>query len=158
MKRKTLAWSLRAIEVIVALIVAAVYGFLIPWMLRGMGSTHPECAGWVGPGIAVLSVTAVPVVIALVCFWIICGNIAADRSFCRQNARLLTVIGVSALADALYCLVIFAALCVIDARPAALAAALCVTLFGLAMAMASFLLSHLVEKASAMEEEIQLTV
>lgn len=159
MKRETLAKSLKAIEVFLTFIVAMFYFLLVPQTVIVLGEQFPEFAYLVRPGIAAISVSAIPVVISLVCFWRICTNIGADCSFCMDNAKKLTLIGVCALADAVYCFAFFGFLFAVGAfNPSVLVIALCTTIFGLAVAMAAFLLAHLVEKASAMEEEIKFTV
>ena len=159
MNRKSLARCLKGIVCFLMVVGIAVYAGMIPDMVHSAAKSFPELAYLATPCIVLASLTALPVLLALYEFWNICTRIAQDRSFCRENARGMTVIGACALADTVYCFGITVFLCVKGAsNPGVLLVMMGVMVVGLAIAVAAFLLSHLVEKASAMEEEIQLTV
>ena len=104
-------------------------------------------------------ILAVPFYIALACFWRICCNIAADRSFCVENAKMCSRISVCALIDSVLCflLMLFSGIFHL-LRTGYLLASVLLTLGGLAVAVAAALLSHLIEKAVRLQEENELTI
>ena len=91
-----------------------------------------------------------PIAVALVLFWKICTEIGRDNSFCHQNARWLSGIGVCALIDTGYCAVGTVTLEIIAGSP--------IWLLGTAVCVAAFLLSHLVLKAADLKSENDLTI
>lgn len=117
----------------------------------------PELSWLVTPGIIAISLSAVPIAIALALFWRICTEIGRDNSFCYQNARWLSGIGVCALVDTAYCAVGTVTLEIIAGSPIwLLGTVVCVA--GLGIALAAFLLSHLVLKAADLKAENDLTI
>ena len=109
------------------------------------------------PGIAAVSLSAVPIVIALVLFWRICTEIGRDNSFCHKNAGRLTAIGFCALIDTGYCAVGTVTLEILVGS-AIWVLGLGVCTVGMSIALAAFLLSHLVLKAADMKAENDLTI
>lgn len=159
MNRKTLARCLKGIVCFLILVGVAVYAGMVPDLIRDAARRFPEFAHLATPMIVLISLTALPVALALYELWNICTRIARDRSFCRENARGMAVIGVCALTDTVYCFGIAVFLSLKGAsNPGVLVMMLGVIVVGLLIAVAAFLISHLVEKASAMEEELELTV
>ena len=133
------------------------YAAIFPSRIREIGLEEPELAWLVTPGIIAISLSAVPIAIALVLFWKICTEIGRDNSFCHQNARWLSGIGVCALIDTGYCAIGTVTLEIIAGSPIwLLGTAVCMV--GLAIALAAFLLSHLVLKAADMKDENDLTI
>ncbi len=147
----------RTLKGVVALMAAVYYAAIFPSRIREIGLEEPELAWLVTPGIIAISLSAVPIAIALVLFWKICTEIGRDNSFCHQNARWLSGIGVCALIDTGYCAIGTVTLEIIAGSPIwLLGTAVCMV--GLAIALAAFLLSHLVLKAADMKDENDLTI
>ena len=111
----------------------------------------------VTPGIAAVSLSAIPVAIALALFWRICTEIGRDNSFCRRNARWLSGIGFCALLDTGYCAVGTVTIELLVGSPIWILG-MGVCMVGLAIALAAFLLSHLVLKAAELKDENDLTI
>ena len=157
MKRVGLVRTLKGVIVLLAGMVAVYYVEIFPARIQEVGLLEPEFAWLVTPGIIAISLSAVPIAIALVLFWMICTEIGRDNSFCHKNARWLSGIGICALIDTGYCAVGTVTLELIAGSPIwLLGTAVCVV--GLAIALAAFLLSHLVLKAADLKAENDLTI
>lgn len=160
MGRVGLVRTLKGLIVFIAVMAAFCYIEVFPQKIiefGEMGRQNTLVPFLVTPGVIAVSVSAVPVVIALVLFWMICTEIGRDNSFCYKNARLLTGIGLCALVDTGYCAVGTVTLEILVGSPVwVLGLGVCVV--GLAIALAAFLLSHLVLKAADMKAESDLTI
>ena len=157
MKRVGLVRTLKGVVAFLAVMAAVYYAAIFPSRIREIGLEEPELAWLVTPGVIAISLSAVPIAIALVLFWKICTEIGRDNSFCHQNARWLSGIGVCALIDTGYCAIGTVTLEIIAGSPIwLLGTAVCMV--GLAIALAAFLLSHLVLKAADMKDENDLTI
>lgn len=157
MKRLGLVRTLKGTIVFIAVMLAVCYIEIFPSRIQEMGRENADAAWLVTPGIVAISVSAVPIVIALVLFWRICTEIGRDNSFCHQNAHRLSAIGFCALIDTGYCAVGTVTLEILAGSPVWLLG-LCVCAAGLAIALAAFLLSHLVLKAADLKAENDLTI
>lgn len=95
----------------------------------------------------------------LVLGWRISSNIGADKSFSRENAKLLKWISYLAAGDAAFFFVGNIVLLLLSmSHPSVALGSLFVVFAGVAIAMAAAALSHLVLKAAAIEEENDLTI
>ena len=157
MKRVGLLRTLKGVVAFLAVMAAVYYAAIFPSRIREIGLEEPELAWLVTPGIIAISLSAVPIAIALVLFWKICTEIGRDNSFCHRNASRLSGIGFCALIDTGYCAVGTVTLEILVGSPIWLLG-LGVCTVGLAIALAAFLLSHLVLKAADMKAENDLTI
>lgn len=156
MKRIGLVRTLKGTIIFLAVMTAVCYALIFPQRIQEAGLVY-NAAWMVTPGIAAVSVSAVPIAIALVLFWKICTEIGRDNSFCHKNAGWLTGIGLCALVDTGYCAVGTVTLEALAGSPVWLLG-LGVCVVGLAIALAAFLLSHLVLKAAELKSENDLTI
>ncbi len=156
MKRLGLVRALKGALVFMAVMTAVCYLEIFPDRIMMAGKMY-GMEWMVVPGIAAVSLSAVPIVIALVLFWRICTEIGRDNSFCHKNARRLGGIGFCAMVDTGYCAIGTVTIELLAGSSLwVLGMAVCVV--GVAIAMASFLLSHLVLKAADMKAENDLTI
>lgn len=156
MGRVGLVRTLKGVIVFLALMAAVCYAVIFPQRIQEAGGMYGM--GWlVTPGIAAISLSAIPVAIALVLFWKICTEIGRDNSFCHKNARLLSGIGFCALLDTGYCAIGTVTIELLVGSPIWLLGLGACTV-GLAIALAAFLLSHLVLKAADLKDENDLTI
>ena len=157
MKRLGLVRTLKGTILFLAVMAAVCYLEVFPDAIEEMGRQNANVGWLVTPGIVAVSVSAVPIAIALVLFWMICTEIGRDNSFCYKNAKLLSGIGFCALIDTGYCAVGTVTLELLAGGPMwLLGIGVCVV--GLAIALAAFLLSHLVLKAADLKAENDLTI
>lgn len=157
MKRLGLVRTLKGTILFLAVMAAVCYIGIFPGTIREMGAQNAGTAWLVTPGIIAVSISAAPIAIALVLFWQICTEIGRDNSFCHKNASRLTGIGFCALVDTGYCAVGTVTLELLVGSPIWVTGMMVCTV-GLAIALAAFLLSHLVLKAADMKAENDLTI
>lgn len=157
MKRLGLVRTLKGTILFLAAMAAVCYIEIFPESIRQMGAENVNVAGLVTPGIVAVSLSAIPIAIALVLFWQICTEIGRDNSFCHKNAGRLTGIGFCALVDTGYCAVGTVTIEILVGSPVWVTG-LMVCALGMAIALAAFLLSHLVLKAADMKAENDLTI
>ena len=156
MKRLGLVRTLKGAILFLAAMAALCYTVIFPQRIQEAGAAY-NAAWMITPGIVCISISAVPIAIALVLFWMICTEVGRDNSFCRKNARYLSGIGFCALVDTGYCAVGTVTLEALAGSPVWLLG-LGVCVVGLAIALAAFLLSHLVLKAAELKSENDLTI
>lgn len=156
MKRVGLVRTLKGTIIFLAVMSAFCYAVVFPNSIHDLG-WDPEVTWLVKPGIIAVSLSAIPIAIALVLFWQICTEIGRDNSFCHKNASRLTGIGFCALIDTAYCAVGTVTLELLVGSPIWITGLMVCTL-GLAIALAAFLLSHLVLKAADLKAENDLTI
>ena len=157
MKRVGLVRTLKGTIIFLSVMAAVCYIEIFPDRIREMGVENVNVSGLVTPGIIAISLSAIPIAIALVLFWNICTEIGRDNSFCHKNARRLTGIGFCALIDTGYCAVGTVTIEILVGSPVWVLGLMVCTV-GLAIALAAFLLSHLVLKAADMKAENDLTI
>ncbi len=156
MKRLGLVRALKGALVFMAVMTAVCYLEIFPDRIMMAGKMY-GMEWMVVPSIAAVSLSAVPIVIALALFWQICTEIGRDNSFCHKNAGRLTGIGFCALVDTGYCAVGTVTLEILAGSPVWVLGLLVCTV-GLAVALAAFLLSHLVLKAADLKADSDLTI
>ena len=145
-------------------ILAALCGLLLcvgvlPLVGRRMAEAYPEFAHCYLPWLLFLWVLAVPCFLALVLAWKIFTNIEKDRSFCTENADYLQRISYLAAGDAAVLVfgnVLF--LLIGMNHPSVLLASMLFVFLAIAISVAAAVLSHLVHKASLLQEQSDLTI
>ena len=86
-------------------------------------------------------------------------NIGKDRSFSMDNARLLQRISRLAAGDAVFFFLGNVLLLLLNmSHPGVVLAALVIVFVGVAVAVAAAVLSYLVQKAAALQEQSDLTI
>ena len=103
MKRLGLVRTLKGTILFLAAMAALCYAKIFPDAIVEMGRQTAGVSWLVTPGVIAVSVSAVPIAIALGLFWMICTEVGRDNSFCYKNAKLLSGIGFCALIDTGYC-------------------------------------------------------
>lgn len=160
MKRLGLVRTLKGTILFLAAMVAFFYIAVFPQRILELeepGRLNADAAWLVTPGLVAFSLSAIPIAIALVLFWRICTEIGRDNSFCYKNASRLTGIGFCALVDTGYCAVGTVTVEILVGSPIWVMGLMVCTV-GLAIALAAFLLSHLVLKAADLKAENDLTI
>ena len=153
MKRIGLVRTLKGTILFLTVMAAFFYIVAFPQRILELGEQLDAGVSWlVTPGII-----AIPIAVALILFWQICTEIGRDNSFCHKNASRLTGIGFCALVDTGYCAVGTVTLEIMVGSPIWVTGLMVCTV-GLSIALAAFLLSHLVLKAADMKAENDLTI
>lgn len=159
MSQKKLADWLRAVIMGCGLCGLFIYLWTVPAAIGQMVTDYPEYAVAKLPWLIFLWLTAIPCYGVLVCGWQIAGEIGRDNSFSRRNAKLLFRVSALALADSGFFFVGNLILWVLRySHPAVVGISLFVVFAGIVIAAAAAVLSHLVQKAAALQEDSDLTI
>ncbi|MBO4879925.1 MAG: DUF2975 domain-containing protein, partial [Clostridia bacterium] len=103
MKQKTLALWLKIVIIGVALCGLVICFVMLPGVGRDFAdSLNREFDHAYWPWLIFLWLTALPCFAALGIGWKIADNIGKDRSFCIENAKLISAISVLAAADSAF--------------------------------------------------------
>lgn len=136
-----------------------IYFYLIPYLGKEITWANPEFAYCYWPWLIVLWISAIPCYVALFFGWKIVVEIGKDNSFSRKNAEYLKRISVLAVTDSVF---FFGANLVLMMmgmnHPGVFLLSLFVDFAGIAAAIVSASLSHLVQKAAEIREENELTI
>ncbi len=153
MSQKALSRWLKIIIIGTGLCGILLYVLIIPMYLRSTSDVA------IPQRIAFLSITALPCYMILFAAWQVATNIGKDRSFSKENARLLKHISLYAGIDTLYyfignvCLLVFGLIDVNHVWSA------CLLVFaGVAVTVMSACLSHLILKAADLQDQSDLTI
>ena len=111
------------------------------------------------PWLIFIWITAIPCYIALALAWKIASNIGVDQSFSRSNAKLLKWISFLAAGDAAFFFVGNLVLLFLNMNhPGIVLFSLFIVFAGVAVAVASAALSHLVTTAEVLQDQSNWTI
>jgi len=165
MQQKTLVSWLKAIIILFGILLAILLFVVVPSVGQRAVADTPEAAFLFWPCLAGIWLMGVPVYLMLIEAWKVCRRIADGRPFCRENARSFVSVGQYCLADCGILFtgnVVYAAVTLpkgLDVYPMVVPVLSLLLIFiGLAVAVAAATLSHLVYKASDINEENELTI
>jgi len=158
-EQKTLSRWLKTIIIGMGLCGLVVYGLILPFGGRDLAAAHPELAHFYWPWLCFLLATGLPCFAVLALGWRIAGSIGEGRSFSMENAKRLAHISRLAAGDAGFLFVGNVVLLLMNMHhPSVFIALLAVVFAGVAIAVAAACLSHLVQKAAALQEQSDLTI
>ena len=159
MKQKELAFWLKLIIIGTAICGGIVYAGIIPHFMRYLVEQNSILEKNVLPWLITIWVSAIPCYIVLLLGWLISSNIGRDNSFSIANARHLKWVSYLAVIDVVYYFAVNGIFLLIDmSHPFVMGVALIICFVGTAFSVCSAALSHLVEKASKIKEENDLTI
>lgn len=159
MKQDKLSKWLKFIIIGVGLCGLVVYAFVVPSIGQSFSYDYPEFSGYYLPWIIFISLTSVPVLVALCLCWKIADNIGNDMSFSMNNANYLKWISWLAAGDCAYFFLGNLILTFLNMNhPGILLISLMVIFLGISVSIAAAALSHLVLKAAVLQEQSDLTI
>ena len=159
MEQKHLSNWLKLILLGVAICGLVVYALVVPMCGMSLRSQYPEFSNRFWPWLLFIWVSGMPCFTVLGYAWKIATNIGNDRSFTEQNASLLKTISILSASDAAYFFVGNIVLLFLNmSHPGVVIASLVVVFVGVAVAVASAALSHLVKKAAVLQEQSDWTI
>ena len=159
MNQKKLSAWLKGIMIGIGLCGLIVYFIILPIFGYSMRLSYPGFAAWLWPWMAFLWMTAIPCYAALLMGWRIAANIGRDRSFSKENARLLQIIAGLAAGDSAFFFAGNIVLFFLNMNhPGIFLLSLLVCFAGISVTVAAVCLSHLVHKAADLQEQSDLTI
>ncbi|WP_036598683.1 DUF2975 domain-containing protein [Oribacterium sp. oral taxon 078] len=159
MEQKSLSKWLKVILIGVGLCGLVVYFFIFPSYGDSLVYSYPEFGDRYWPWLIFLWVSGIPCYAVLVLGWKIASNIGKDKSFSDDNAKYLKWISWLAACDGIFFFVGNVVLLLANmSHPGVALFSLLVVFAGVAVAVAAAALSHLVQKAAALQEQSDLTI
>ena len=159
MKQKHLSNWLKLILIGIALCGLAVYALVVPIYGRILQTSYPELSNRFWPWLLFIWASGIPCYIVLYYAWRIATNIGNDQSFTKQNASLLKKISFLASLDAVFFLIGNVVLLFLNmSHPGVVIASFVIVFVGVAVAVISAALSHLVNKAALLQEQSDWTI
>ena len=159
MEQKGLAIWLKIILVGVGICGLVVYFVVFPSYGELLVNDYPEFSNRFWPWLIFLWISGIPCYAVLLFGWKIATNIGRDQSFSNVNAKYLKWIAWLAAGDGIFFFVgniIF--LFTNMSHPGVALFSLLVVFAGVAVAVASAVLSHLVQKAAVLQEQSDFTI
>ena len=158
MKQSEIARYLKCLTIGVSIL----FTIFVVWFLPSVIRDTLDVSGNVYRGICIfLWGTAIPCFFSLISFWGICVRIGADRSFSVENAQALKRMSYYMLMDTICYSVLLVLICLLGWYELAswlLFVVITVLCICIALTVVCAALSHLVYKASQLQEEQDLTI
>lgn len=159
MEQRTLVQWLKILVIFAAVCGVGICVGALPPMGRSFVDKYPELSYCYWPWLLFLWVLAVPCFMALVLAWKVFTNIEKDNSFCMENAEYLKKFSYLAAWDSAVLFVGNAVYLLLGMNhPSLFLTCILVMFAGIAIAVASACLSHLIRKAALLQEESDLTI
>ncbi len=159
MKQRELSLLLKAAIVVTVLGTLLLLSFFAYSMGDEMRMENPEVAYLFWPCLIFLWASSLPFFAALLLGWRIATDMGRNRSFCHENAQRLKWVCWLALLEAAVYIGAVVTLGVLHLASPGIALLLLFTVAaGLVVAVIAAVLSHLVDKAVALQQENDLTV
>ncbi len=159
MEQKILSKWLKCILIGVMFCGLVIFTLLIPAMGLSLRTQYPEFSDRFWPWLGFLWASGIPCFAVLVLTWKIASNIGAARSFSEVNAKLLLWISALAAGDAAFFFAGNILLLLLNmSHPGITLASFLVVFAGIAVAVVSAILSHLVKKAAVLQEQSDWTI
>ena len=159
MEQKTLSKWLKLIIIGVGICGLVVYLLVIPSFGRSLTDEYPEFSNRYLPWLIFLWATGIPCYAALFLGWRISTNIEKNQSFSHVNAKYLKWISCLAAIDSIFFFIGNVVLLLVNMNhPGIILLSLMVVFAGFAVTIIAATLSHLVQKAAALQEENDLTI
>ena len=160
MNQSNLSKWLKALIIATALFGVAVLYVLVPLYGAEIAEMNPEVAYCFWPWVVFVVLCSLPCFASLVFAWKIAANIGRDNSFSFENSRCLKIISTLAAGDTAFFIFGNVALLLMDmSHPGVLLIFVPLVAFvGVAVAVASAALSHLVYKSALLQNESDLTI
>ena len=159
MEQKTLAKWLKIILVGIGIGGLVVFFFILPSFGISIMQDYPEFSNRYWPWLIFLWACGIPCYAVLFFGWKIASNIGRDQSFSEINAKYLKWIAYFAAGDGMFFFVGNILMLLTNmSHPGIVLLSLLVVFAGVAVAVASGALSHLVKKAALLQEQSDLTI
>lgn len=156
MKNKKLCGILNVINIAISIVVIFVYSVLIPMFGKSIVASNPELSSWYTPWLIFVSLTGVPILIALCYAMRILGNIAAGETFVKKNSDCVRKIAMLALVDAIFFFVGNIVMLLLNMNhPAVMLISLVISLIGISLYVAFSILAYLVDKIGELKKKTE---
>ena len=159
MQQITLSKWLKVMLIGIAVCGLVIYTVVFPALGQSIVAQYEEFSDCFWPWLIFIWVTAIPCYIAIIFAWRIATNIGADQSFSLSNAKLLKWISILAAGDAAFFFIGNIVFLILNMNhPSIILFSSIIVFAGVAISVASAALSHLVMKASVLQNQSDWTI
>ena len=159
MEQKALSKWLKIIIVGCAICGLIIYGGIIPALGKDIAIDNQELAYCYYPWLLFIWASGIPCYIVLLLGWNISTRIGNNQSFCIENAKDLKNISILAAIDSIFVFVMNIVYLILNMNhPSIVICSLFVVFAGAVVSVVSAVLSHLIKKASDLQEQSELTI
>lgn len=159
MTQKNLALWMKVIIVLFALCGIAIFGIAVPFVGYDLTSRYTEFSHCFIPWLIFIDLMAVPCYIVLGYAWKIAKSISQELAFSKQNSARLKKVSILALATSVYFFIGNMTFLLLSMNHPTIFILSCICIFiGVSISVASAVLSYLVNKASDLQEQSDLTI
>ncbi len=159
MDQKKLANWIKVILVGIGLCGLFIYLYVVPELGRTMVAKYPEYSHGFWPWLCFIWCTGINCYVALGFAWKIATDIGIDKSFSQKNAERLRAISILAATDAGVFFFGNVVLLLLNlSHPGIVILSMLIVFAGVCISVAAAALSHLVQKAAALQEDSDLTI
>lgn len=159
MKQESLAKWLKGAIVVVFLCGLILCLYVLPIWGKKVIEENFQLAGAFLPWMIFLWIASLPCFSVLIFGWKVAGEIRVNRSFSESNAKSLKYVSILAMVDSVFFFLGNVIYLVLGLSRLGILFLSCIIVFvGIAISVASALVSHLVYKAASMQEENELTI
>ncbi|MBQ3356434.1 MAG: DUF2975 domain-containing protein [Oscillospiraceae bacterium] len=159
MSQKAIAGWLKGLILGISVCGLIVYALVVPTFGSLIAGKTPGFAPFYLQWLIFISLTALPIIPAMVFAWKISAGIGRDRAFTVENAKYFKYIAVLALIDSMYFFIgnVVLLLCGMN-HPGIAILSLIVVFAGIAIAIAAAALSYMFKKAAALQDQSDWTI
>lgn len=159
MTQKSLSLWMKLIIILFAVCGVAVFGIIVPFIGSDFAESYPEFSYCFVPWLLFVDLMAVPCYCVLGFAWKIAKSISVERAFSIQNSKRLKNVSILALITSFYFFVGNIVFLLLGMNHFAILILSCICVFiGVSISVASAVLSYLVNKASDLQEQSDLTI
>lgn len=159
MTQKSLSVWMKIIVIMLGICGLVLYGFVVPYVGLDFAQNYPDYAHCFAPWVVYLSITAIPCYIVLFLAWKIATSISVDSAFTDKNSARLKSVSILALATSAYMFIGNVALLLLNMTHISVFLGVCLIVFiGIAISVASAVLSYLVKRAAMLQQDCDLTI
>ncbi len=159
MTQKSLSNRMKLIIVLLGLCGVALFGIAVPVIGLDLVDSYPEFSYCFLPLLIFILIIAVQFYALLVSVWIFAPMIGNDNSFTELNSKRLKNVSLISLATSIYLFVGATVFLLLSMCHFTMFLGACLVSFvGIAISVASAVLSYLVKKAAALQEQSDLTI
>lgn len=159
MTQKSLSKWMKFIVIMLGICGVVIFAIVVPVIGLTLVESYPEFSYCFAPWLIFISLMAVPCYAVLVIAWKVATSIAIDNYFTEINSKRLKSVSILSLATSAY---LFAGstifLLLNMSHFTVFAVSLLVVFVGVAISVASAVLSYLVGKAADLQEQSDLTI
>ena len=150
---------MKTIVIMLGICGVILFGFTAPFIGLDFAHNYPEYAYCFTPWLVFLLITAIPCYNVLVLAWKIATSISKDSAFTDKNSVRLKNVSILSLLTSAYMFLGNVIFLVLNMNHPSIFLAICLIVFvGVAISVASAVLSYLVKKAAKLQEDSDLTI